>query len=115
MLLTATHGGEPKYHGGVVLRRVLLFLTLAMMMLAATSVGVFAQAQEAGPPTPECGWYENPERSWGWDYWCYHPTQLFWNPVFFGVTFDDVQEGEEAPLLPTPTCSWYDNPERGSG
>ena len=85
------------------MRRMLLFLTLAIMMVVATSVGALAQAQVAGPQTPYCG------------YWCYHPTQLYWNPVFFGVTFEGVQEGEEAPSLPTPTCSWYDNPERGSG
>ena len=92
---------------------MLLFLTLATMVVAATSVGAFAQAQEAGPQTPECGWYENPERGWGWDYWCYHPTQLYWEPAFFGVTFADVPEGEGTPLLPTPYCAWYDDPPRG--
>jgi hypothetical protein len=43
-------------------------------------------AASSPPPAPECGWYENPERGWGWDYWCYHPSQQFWVPVFFGVT-----------------------------
>jgi hypothetical protein len=109
-------GGSLNKSGGIALRRVILFLVLAMMLVAATSVGAIAQeAQEANPPTPECGWYENPERGWGWDYWCYHPTQLFWVPAFFGVTFDDVEENEGTPLLPTPTCSWYDNPQRGWG
>jgi hypothetical protein len=98
------------------LRRIFLFLMLAMMLVAATLVVGLAQAQEeANPQTPECSWYDNPERGWGWDYWCYHPTQLYWEPVFFGVTFDDVEESAETPLLPTPTCSWYDNPERGWG
>jgi hypothetical protein len=97
------------------LRRIFFLLVLAMMLVAAPSVVGLAQAQEANPQTPECGWYENSERGWGWDYWCYHPTQLYWEPVFFGVTFDDVEESEEAPSLPTPTCSWYDNPTRGWG
>jgi hypothetical protein len=91
---------------------MLLFLTLALMVVVATSVGAFAQAKEVSPPTPQCGWYENPERGWGWDYWCYHPTQLYWEPAFFGVTFDDVQEDEGTPLLPTPYCAWYDNGQR---
>jgi hypothetical protein len=49
-------------------------------------------AQEAAsspPPAPECGWYDNPERGWGWDYWCYNPTQQFWVPVIFGFTGDE--------------------------
>jgi hypothetical protein len=108
-------GGSRNEYGGVALRRMVLFLTVAVIMVAATSVGTFAQAQEASPQTPYCGWYDNPERGWGWDYWCYHPTQLYWDPVFFGATFDDVGENEEMPLLPTPSCSWYDNPTRGWG
>jgi hypothetical protein len=43
-------------------------------------------APSTPPPNPECGWYENPERGWGWDYWCYHPTQNYWVPVLYGVT-----------------------------
>lgn len=43
-------------------------------------------AAPSTPPTPNCGWYDNPERGWGWDYWCYHPTQNYWVPVFYGVT-----------------------------
>jgi hypothetical protein len=43
-------------------------------------------AAPSTPPTPKCGWYDNPERGWGWDYWCYHPTQNYWVPVFYGVT-----------------------------
>jgi hypothetical protein len=43
-------------------------------------------AAPSTPPAPECGWWDNPERGWGWDYWCYHPTQQYWVPVFFGVT-----------------------------
>ena len=70
------------------MRRIFFLLVLAIMLLAATSVVGLAHAQEANPQTPECGWYDNAERGWGWDYWCYHPTQLYWEPVFFGVTFD---------------------------
>ena len=91
------------------MRRMLLFLTLAMMVVAATSVGAFAQAQEASPPTPQCDWYDNPERGWGSDYWCYHPTDLYWEPAFFGVTLEDVQNSEGTPLVPRPYCDWYDN------
>src|SRR3954447_3658160 len=112
--MTATHRGEPNNYGGVALRRIFLFLVLAMTLVAATSVGGGAQAQQATPPTPECNWYDNPERGWGWDYWCYNPSQLYWEPAFFGVTFDDVDESKGTPSLPTPTCAWYDNPAGGS-
>src|SRR5947209_20491802 len=43
-------------------------------------------AAPSPPSAPECGWWDNPERGWGWDYWCYHPTQKYWVPVFYGVT-----------------------------
>ena len=103
-------GGSRNEYGGVALRRMLLFLTLALMMAAATSAGAFAQAQEeASPPTPQCDWYENPERGWGSDYWCYHPTQLYWEPAFFGVTLEDVRNSEGTLLVPRPYCDWYDN------
>jgi hypothetical protein len=42
-------------------------------------------AASSPPPAPQCGWYENPERGWGWDYWCYHPTDMYWEPVFYAV------------------------------
>lgn len=103
-------GGSRNEYGGVALRRMLLFLTLALMVVAATSAGAFAQAQEeASPPTPQCDWYENPERGWGSDYWCYHPTQLYWEPAFFGVTLEDVRNSEGTLLVPRPYCDWYDN------
>ncbi len=102
-------GGSRNEYGGVALRRMLLFLTLALMVVMATSVGAFAQAQQVSPPTPQCDWYENPERGWGSDYWCYHPTQLYWEPAFFGVTLEDVQNSEGTPLVPRPYCDWYDN------
>ena len=70
------------------MRRMLLFLTVAIIMVAASSVGAFAQAQEAGLQTPYCGWYDDPERGWGWDYGCFHPTERYWDLVFVGVTFD---------------------------
>jgi len=102
-------GGSRNEYGGVALRRMLLFLTLALMVAATTSVGAFAQAQEASPPTPQCDWYDNPERGWGSDYWCYHPTDLYWEPAFFGVTLEDVRDSEGTPLVPRPYCDWYDN------
>jgi hypothetical protein len=71
-------------------------LSPAQEMEADQTVGDTEVAQPASvseqtaapstPPTPECGWYDNPERGWGWDYWCYHPTQNYWAPVFYGVT-----------------------------
>jgi hypothetical protein len=102
-------GGSRNEYGGVALRRMLLFLTLALMVAATTSVGAFAQAQEASPPTPQCDWHDNPERGWGSDYWCYHPTDLYWEPAFFGVTLEDVRDSEGTPLVPRPYCDWYDN------
>jgi hypothetical protein len=44
--------------------------------------------QVAGPSsslTPECAWYSNPERGWGWDYWCYYPTEAYWELIFSGA------------------------------
>jgi hypothetical protein len=44
--------------------------------------------QEAAPSdslTPECAWYSNPERGWGWDYWCYYPTEAYWELIFSGA------------------------------
>jgi hypothetical protein len=45
--------------------------------------------QEAAPSsslTAECAWYSNPERGWGWDYWCYYPAQEYWELIFSGAT-----------------------------
>ena|SRR5215208_4959711 len=44
--------------------------------------------QEAAPSTsltPGCAWYSNPERGWGWDYWCYYPAEAYWELIFSGA------------------------------
>ena len=80
------------------MKRMILVLTLAAMMLAAMVVGAglpAALAQEA-PDAPQCGWYysTDPDYEPWWEYWCWWPG-WGWEYVFW--VWDDVPEEDPAP------------------
>lgn len=68
------------------MRRMVLVLTVAAMMLATLVVGAGspAFAQDEAPGSPQCGWYYNTAASYEpwWEYWCWWPG-WGWEYVFW--------------------------------
>lgn len=68
------------------MRRIVVVLTVAVMMLATLVVGAGspAFAQDEAPGSPQCGWYYNTAASYDpwWEYWCWWPG-WGWEYVFW--------------------------------